>query len=120
MTDTTFYIVDKLAVKILLGTSFTCKNILRILPQSEKVVSCNSKTVSILVPKILDEDVNVVVVVAFDTILVTVTTTKMAVELRVARKTWLISKTIGRVNITQKGAGFLYFNRKKLSFGRKI
>lgn len=50
-TQSTAHIADKLAVNILFETNVIDQNILGILPQSKKVVSCSSKPVSIRSPK---------------------------------------------------------------------
>lgn len=83
LTQATFHVVDRLAVTILLGTSFIDQDIFRALPQSEKVVPRSSKSVSSLALKTTDANVIVVVAVAFEGRL---TATETQVELHVVKQ----------------------------------
>lgn len=86
-TKAAFNIVDKIAINILLGTSIIDENILGILPQSNEVVPCDSKTVSILASETTDGDVSTAVGAASKARSVTMTATKTQVEMHVATST---------------------------------
>lgn len=118
LTEVIFYILDKQAVKILLGTSFIDGNIAGILPQLRKVVTCSSKPVSTVAPKTTKGDVVVRWETASQATPARVTSTEMEEEMPVTKLIRLKPKDIERVKVYPKEREKSILHRHKLSFDR--
>lgn len=108
LTQNTHHIVGKLAVDILLGTSFADKNILVILRQSKKVVPINSRPTTIPASKTTDWDVELSTVDVFKETPARMSATKTRNELRKAKQICLKKKGFRTVRIVFKETGLIY------------
>lgn len=86
------HIVEKLAVNISVGADFIAEDILSMLPQSKKVVQCNSRKVSVLAPKIRDTGVNVSMANASEASPATLSATRTQAKRSLSKKNWLAPK----------------------------